>query len=131
MVTRVAWCVDAFLVFCMLDLRHSSDIDFPLVATQQTPPPSLGFKKRAASIPQGWSYEGCAEESWNERLLQGFAYSSPSLTPLQCLTLCASGGYTFAGMEYGQEVSALPELPLRSVPPPAYPLRRCLSVLLR
>lgn len=67
------------------------------------PPPALGFKKRDASIPSGWSYFGCVDESWNERLLQGFAYSSASLTPLQCLTLCSSGGYTYAGLEYGDE----------------------------
>ena len=71
-------------------------------ADQQSKPPALP-SKRDSTIPAGWSYYGCVEESWDERLLEGFAFSSSALTPLQCLTECQRRGYTLAGTEYGDE----------------------------
>ncbi|WVO19777.1 uncharacterized protein IAS62_001067 [Cryptococcus decagattii] len=65
-------------------------------------PPSLPTK-RDTSLPEGWSSFGCIAESYDERLLQGFAFSSSSLTPLLCVTECAKLGYTMAGTEYGDE----------------------------
>ncbi|ORY25195.1 glycosyl hydrolase family 71-domain-containing protein [Naematelia encephala] len=59
--------------------------------------------KRDTSIPAGWSYFGCVDESWDERLLSGFGFSSESLTPLLCLTECSKLGYTYGGMEYADE----------------------------
>ncbi|OWZ54809.1 glucan endo-1,3-alpha-glucosidase agn1 [Cryptococcus neoformans c45] len=65
-------------------------------------PPSLPTK-RDTSLPDGWSTFGCVAESYDERLLQGFAFSSSSLTPLLCVTQCTKLGYTMAGTEYGDE----------------------------
>lgn len=70
----------------------------------QAKPPALN-EKRDTSIPSGWSYFGCVAESSDERLLQGFAFSSSTLSPLLCLTECEKLGYTWGGMEYGDEVS--------------------------
>ncbi|WVQ62263.1 uncharacterized protein L199_000402 [Kwoniella botswanensis] len=65
-------------------------------------PPPLP-EKRDTTLPAGWSYFGCVSESWEERLLQGFAFSSSSLTPLLCVTQCTKLGYTFAATEFGDE----------------------------
>ncbi|WVQ97182.1 hypothetical protein IAU59_004292 [Kwoniella sp. CBS 9459] len=67
-----------------------------------TKPPPLP-EKRDTTLPAGWTYFGCVTESQDERLLQGFAFSSESLTPLLCVTQCTKLGYTFAGTEYGDE----------------------------
>ena len=56
-------------------------------------------------MPSGWTYFACVDESYNERLLQGFSYHSSSVTPLACVTECGKMGYTIAGTEYGDEVS--------------------------
>ncbi|WVQ71228.1 hypothetical protein IAR50_000753 [Cryptococcus sp. DSM 104548] len=65
--------------------------------------PSPLPEKRDTSLPDGWSVFGCVAESTDERLLQGFAFSSSSLTPLLCVTECTKLGYTMAGTEYGDE----------------------------
>lgn len=65
-------------------------------------PPALP-EKRDTSVPAGWTYFGCVSESSDERLLQGFAFSSSTLSPLLCLTECQELGYTWGGMEYGDE----------------------------
>ena len=70
----------------------------------QSKPPALPTK-RSKALPAGWTYLGCVAESTNQRLLEGFAFSSEILTPLMCLTECASLGYTIGGTEYGDEVS--------------------------
>ncbi|OCF33259.1 hypothetical protein I316_05000 [Kwoniella heveanensis BCC8398] len=67
-----------------------------------TKPPPLP-EKRDLALPAGWTYFGCVTESQDERLLNGFAFSSESLTPLLCVTQCTKLGYTFAGTEYGDE----------------------------
>ena len=73
-------------------------------ADVQSKPPPLP-EKRDASLPTGWTYFGCVTESYNERLLEGFAFSSFVLTPEMCLNQCSKMGFTMAGTEYGDEVS--------------------------
>ncbi|ODO07533.1 glucan endo-1,3-alpha-glucosidase agn1 [Cryptococcus wingfieldii CBS 7118] len=65
--------------------------------------PSPLPEKRDTSLPDGWSVFGCVAESTDERLLQGFAFSSSSLTPLLCVNECTKLGYTMAGTEFGDE----------------------------
>ncbi|WRT64077.1 uncharacterized protein IL334_001005 [Kwoniella shivajii] len=67
-----------------------------------TKPPPLA-EKRDTTLPAGWSSFGCVMESMDERLLQGFAFSSSSLTPLLCVTQCTKLGYTYAATEFGDE----------------------------
>lgn len=67
-----------------------------------TKPPPLP-EKRAATLPTGWSYVGCVAESYDQRLLSGFGFSSSSMTPLMCLTQCNKLGYSLAGTEYSDE----------------------------
>ncbi|KAK8865867.1 hypothetical protein IAR55_001015 [Kwoniella newhampshirensis] len=65
-------------------------------------PPPLP-EKRDTSLPSGWSYFGCVAESNSQRLLQGFAFSSSTLTPLLCVNECTKLGFSMAGTEYGDE----------------------------
>ncbi|KAF5353434.1 hypothetical protein D9756_008033 [Leucocoprinus leucothites] len=50
-----------------------------------------------------WSYYGCVEEgtTGSHRALTGPSYFRHDMTPGLCQSLCS--GYTFAGVEYGQE----------------------------
>jgi hypothetical protein len=51
-----------------------------------------------------WSNIGCYTEATNSRALTGSSYtSSTNMTGESCLAFCA--GYTYAGVEYAQEVS--------------------------
>jgi len=64
-------------------------------------------EKRQLALPTGWTYEGCVQESHLTRLLTGTAYRSSRLTTSQCITQCQRLGFTYAGTEYGDEVSYL------------------------
>ncbi|KAK4684846.1 glucan endo-1,3-alpha-glucosidase, partial [Tremellales sp. Uapishka_1] len=65
-------------------------------------PPALP-EKRSTNLPSGWSYLYCASESWEQRLLQGFSFSSSKMTPLLCTNECQTLGFTIAGTEFGDE----------------------------
>ncbi|ORX34643.1 glycosyl hydrolase family 71-domain-containing protein [Kockovaella imperatae] len=67
-----------------------------------TKPPPLP-SKRDSSLPVGWEYYGCLTESKGQRLLQGFAFSSMSMSTDMCLNQCAKMGYKFGGTEAGDE----------------------------
>lgn len=67
------------------------------------PPPLSSLLHKRTNVPAGWDYFGCVDESWQQRLLQGFAFSEESLTPLLCMTECGKLGYQYAGMEYSDE----------------------------
>ena len=50
-----------------------------------------------------WYFMGCAVDS-NNRILSGYSQTSDSnLTIDECLSMCDEKGYTFAGVEYGEE----------------------------
>ncbi|TXT07365.1 hypothetical protein VHUM_03085 [Vanrija humicola] len=66
-----------------------------------TKPPPLPNKR--AVLPEGWSYAGCVNESWGQRLLSGFSFSSQANDPLVCITNCAKRGFKLAGTEFGDE----------------------------
>lgn len=53
----------------------------------------------AVSTP-GWSYVGCALDQGSPRLLSGYSESVSDNSLEHCLDLCASKGYSLAGMEY-------------------------------
>lgn len=73
-----------------------------------TKPPPLPSKR--AALPDGWSYEGCINESWGVRVLNGFSFSSQANTPLLCITNCAKRGFKLAGTEFGDECYCANEL---------------------
>lgn len=51
-----------------------------------------------------WEYLGCYTEATNSRALTGSSYtSSTNMTGESCVAFCA--GYTYAGVEYTEEVS--------------------------
>lgn len=76
-----------------------------LVAPPTSHGSSLVMQKRAVptDIPSNWGYYGCVTESNNERLLQGFSYSSNQNTAGVCVSICAQMGFQFAGAEWGVE----------------------------
>lgn len=58
-----------------------------------------GYGTCTVSTP-GWSYVGCALDQGSPRLLSGWSESVLNNTLEQCLDICASKGYTLAGVEY-------------------------------
>lgn len=51
----------------------------------------------------GWTYQGCFSDGVNGRTLPNQIILSKTNSPKTCLSLCASYGYMYAGMEYGEE----------------------------
>ncbi|OCF78392.1 hypothetical protein I204_00332 [Kwoniella mangroviensis CBS 8886] len=54
-------------------------------------------------IPDGWSSVGCIVDDQSDRALNGGAFTSTNNTVQNCVRNCASRGYAYAGVEYGQE----------------------------
>ena len=48
---------------------------------------------------------GCVAESYEQRLLGNLGFYSPSMTLETCMIQCEKSGFTYAGLEYGDEVS--------------------------
>ena len=64
------------------------------VSVSVTTPSATGF-------PTGWTYQGCYVDGLTGRDLEAYqAPDSQTLTQQSCVALCASKGYTIAGMEY-------------------------------
>ncbi|WWC57722.1 uncharacterized protein I303_100256 [Kwoniella dejecticola CBS 10117] len=61
--------------------------------------PSLAPKTVASN---GFSQAGCIQEV-SGRALTGASTTDPAMTVAMCTAFCASGGFTMAGVEYGQE----------------------------
>jgi len=61
-----------------------------------------GYGTCTVSTP-GWSYVGCALDQGSPRLLSGYSESVSDNSIEHCLDLCASKGYSIAGMEYTYE----------------------------
>ncbi|KAF8341317.1 uncharacterized protein EI90DRAFT_1719489 [Cantharellus anzutake] len=54
-------------------------------------------------LPPGWSSLGCYTDDTNNRALKGYSTSVSYNTPGWCINTCASQGYTYGGVEFGQE----------------------------
>jgi hypothetical protein len=72
-------------------------------ADMQARPESLP-EKRANKLPPGWENYGCVTESYQQRLLQGKAFTAGTQSPLLCMTTCQQLGFSWAGTEYVDEV---------------------------
>ncbi|KAJ7173130.1 glyoxal oxidase N-terminus-domain-containing protein [Mycena crocata] len=55
------------------------------------------------TLPTGWAYVACTKELASGRLLNGFTFTSNSLTVESCVATCQSRGFTYAGMQYSSE----------------------------
>lgn len=75
-------------------------------ADRQARPESLP-EKRANKLPPGWENYGCVTESYQQRLLQGKAFTAGTQSPLLCMTTCQQLGFSWAGTEYVDEVCPL------------------------
>jgi hypothetical protein len=58
-----------------------------------------------ATSTQGLVYAGCYTDAAATRTLEFFGGAYPNIAPGTCVAMCASAGYAYAGMEYGDEVS--------------------------
>ncbi|WWD04019.1 hypothetical protein V865_002082 [Kwoniella europaea PYCC6329] len=69
-----------------------------------TPATTSNPKPSATSLPSGWSSVGCIVDNTNSRALPGVSSTNANNNTIQgCVSSCASKGYLFAGVEYGQE----------------------------
>lgn len=58
----------------------------------------------AQGIPSGWSALGCFYDSTTSRTLRTASFTSvESMTISSCVSFCVSGGFDFAGVEFGRE----------------------------
>ncbi|KIP07217.1 hypothetical protein PHLGIDRAFT_35537 [Phlebiopsis gigantea 11061_1 CR5-6] len=62
-----------------------------------------GFANAAAPLTPGWGDLGCIAEGTNGRALTGASTTSPNMTANVCAGFCASKGFTYAGIEFGDE----------------------------
>ena len=84
----------------MIPLSH---LVIPLILTTVLASP---LDIRAAPANLSAAYIGCFADS-STRLLSSISNVSSSLTPQTCRTFCKSKGYTYAGVEYADEVRHL------------------------
>ncbi|WWC92056.1 uncharacterized protein L201_007010 [Kwoniella dendrophila CBS 6074] len=64
--------------------------------------PASSFNPTA--LPDGWSAVGCYNDNTNARALSGYTVvDAANNTIAGCTATCASKGFLFAGVEYGQE----------------------------
>lgn len=61
--------------------------------------PHPGLHKRADT----WNYVACYNDPANARILSKFMQQSDSMSIQSCQASCKSGGYSYAGLEYGKE----------------------------
>jgi len=65
-------------------------------STSSAAPLGTGF-------PTGWTDQGCWVDGVNGRILSNQLNDDPTMTLQSCVNKCVAGGYTIAGMEYGQQ----------------------------
>jgi len=67
-------------------------------------PVTIGPKQKFSTdvTSKGWAYIGCAYDALNDRTLP-YRYATPSMTVPKCIDHCNGKGYTFAGLQYGEE----------------------------
>jgi hypothetical protein len=53
---------------------------------------------------QGLAYAGCYQDPASPRTFAFFSGAYPNMAPNSCAAMCTAAGYTYAGMEYGDEV---------------------------
>ena len=71
--------------------------------TCNPPKTNPGFVSVKTPLPAGWAEVGCTVEGTTGRALTGASTTSPTMTKAVCANFCASGGFPYAGVEYGDE----------------------------
>ena len=87
--------------------NRSYDFGYPRQQTGDDPFPNPGLASSSSSINNNtyagnMTYVGC----WTDQSppsLANMAYNGPANTIENCTTLCANGGYTIAGVEFGSQ----------------------------
>ncbi|KAF2811626.1 WSC-domain-containing protein [Mytilinidion resinicola] len=74
-----------------------------MARAESTPTVISIFLTAPTSFILGWESMGCWIDSVNSRTILGSYLAGGTNTAESCLSFCASGGYTYAGMEYGTE----------------------------
>ncbi|MCJ1475830.1 hypothetical protein MMC13_004494 [Lambiella insularis] len=80
-----------------LDLYKSSGTA-PTVTTTAASPSGTGS---AATLPSGWSYQGCYVDGVNGRIIANQEPDSQTNTIESCISQCVAAGYSVSGTEYG------------------------------
>jgi hypothetical protein len=62
------------------------------------------------TLTSGWADLGCIVEGTNGRALTGASTTSPNMTANVCTGFCASKGFTYAGLEFGDVRTCLRDL---------------------
>ena len=62
-----------------------------------------GFVETTAPLTPGWTDLGCIAEGTNGRALTGASTTSPNMTLNYCAGFCGGQGFTYAGIEFGDE----------------------------
>lgn len=58
----------------------------------------------STNLPYPWTYYNCLVDSVSARTLSTASYTDTSgMTEEACISYCTDGGYTYAGVEFGQE----------------------------
>lgn len=75
-----------------------------VVMTSCGPDPVIGLPETYSTdvSSKGWQYVGCAFDDLNSRTFP-YRYASANMTVPMCIDQCTTMGYTFAGLEYGEE----------------------------
>jgi hypothetical protein len=91
--------VSAVSARSVLPLKRADPIPAAAVANATWPdPPYIPY----ISSPPGWINAGCYSDSWTRTLANSVSVSSP-FSRESCIAACDSAGYSYAGVENGNE----------------------------
>ncbi|KAL0959164.1 hypothetical protein HGRIS_014449 [Hohenbuehelia grisea] len=72
--------------------------------TSASPSPLAGLQlAKRATLPTGWEAVGCYTDNTEARTLSDSSKVISLMTVEACIQFCASGGYPYAGVEYGNQ----------------------------
>ena len=74
------------------------------------------YCQRKVDQDRAGEYEGCFQDSFNQRLFQGNKIKSKAgNSPQKCQEICLANGFLFAGVQYGVECFCGNSLPVNKV----------------
>ncbi|THH32096.1 hypothetical protein EUX98_g2099 [Antrodiella citrinella] len=90
------WAISLFLKTASGSAPTTAPVNVAAPAPTSSPAPVSG------SVPSGWTSFGCVRDA-SSRALNGYSFTSNSMTTALCISTCATKGFTKAGVEFGQE----------------------------
>ncbi|KAJ7287133.1 WSC domain-containing protein, partial [Mycena rebaudengoi] len=77
--------------------------DTPLPPTETAPTSNTSLPPTRHDLPGTWVAQGCFTDISFARTLLGSSTAGPDMTIETCLAFCDTGGFGFAGVEFGSE----------------------------